>query len=339
MAWNQLSSRRGRHMLFRVCRPRRSAGASHRLTMALSFALAACETRAPLETAKSSSAQTLAPTTAPEGWDQHQLDVPTSDGITPLQYGGSLALSGDLALVGAMGSLEGETPVGVVYPFKHRVAGWQPLDVLHSPEVADGQVFGAALAASSKWVAITRGDAGGAAGNVWVYPRTADGLGEPSQIQWKEPLADGSRFGAALAIDDTSLLVSDPTFPGDTELEGAVYAFTYDEQSASWQSGELIRPTGSNVHAALFGLAIALQDDTLLVGASNEGDTNGGAAYVFHRKAGSWLDQPQRLVATTTGAVGFGQSVAIASSRLYVSAPAENDAKGAVDPFELNPGV
>ena len=101
------------------------------------------------------------------------------------------------------------------------------------------------------------------------------------------------------------------------------------------QSGYL---KASNTNADdLFGLNIALSNDTLVVGAPQESSSatgvngdqadntmqNSGAVYVFTRTAGVWSQQAYLKASNTGSGDGFGWRVAIAGDTLAVGAPFE----------------
>ena len=85
-----------------------------------------------------------------------------------------------------------------------------------------------------------------------------------------------------------------------------------------------------------FGGALAVDGNTLVVGAKLQGTT--GAAYVFEFNGTSWVE-----TATLTAALGmagdlFGHSVAIDADRIAVTALGENGGQGAAYVFEKPAG-
>jgi hypothetical protein len=73
-----------------------------------------------------------------------------------------------------------------------------------------------------------------------------------------------------------------------------------------------------------FGASIAITDDTLVIGALSEVNSDSGAVYLFHRPVAGWAHV--RQVATlvpSTGAVNeqFGSGVAISGRTIVASAP------------------
>jgi hypothetical protein len=121
-------------------------------------------------------------------------------------------------------------------------------------------------------------------------------------------------------------------------LAGAAYVFV--RSGITWTQQAYLK--ASNTHMDdVFGYAVAVSGDTVVVGASGEGSNatgvNGdqsnnstpgaGAAYVFVRNGTTWTQQAY-LKASNTGAFGaddnFGFSVAVSGDAVVVGAPYED---------------
>jgi hypothetical protein len=140
-------------------------------------------------------------------------------------------------------------------------------------------------------------------------------------------------FASALAVD------------GDTLAVGASdHVDVFELQNGSWVLDTHLQPkvTHADDH---FGQSVALYGDTLVVGAAMEdsgssgvngvqGDqsaVDSGAAYVFVREQGAWVEQAYLKASNTGAADGFGWSVAISADTIAVAAPEESSAARGVD--------
>lgn len=98
-----------------------------------------------------------------------------------------------------------------------------------------------------------------------------------------------------------------------------------------------------------FGEVMAMDGDTLVIGASSEdGSATGvdgsddddaaasGAVYVFVRESSGWVQQAYLKASNSEGYDNFGRSVAIAGNTLAVGAPAEDSASVGVDGDETS---
>lgn len=155
----------------------------------------------------------------------------------------------------------------------------------------------------------------------------------------------GDEFGRVIAIDGSTLVVGAPLedsgatgIGGDqnnsnASNSGAVYVFT--RTGTTWTQQAYIKASNAGVGDE-FGLSVAIDGDTLAVGAHLE-DSNGtginngaaeaddtapdsGAVYVFTRTGVTWTQQAYIKASNTGGGDRFGFSVALSSDTLAVGA-------------------
>lgn len=93
-----------------------------------------------------------------------------------------------------------------------------------------------------------------------------------------------------------------------------------------------------------FGSALALDGDTLVVGAPLEdtGGNHAGAAYVFVRAGGTWSQQAKLTASDAAAGDAFGSAVGVDGDTLIVGAPFDEDAgfaTGAIYVFVRSGGV
>ena len=212
-------------------------------------------------------------------------------------FGSALALSGDLALIGAP---EANGP-GSGYLFQQSADGWVPKQRLQASQPRYETYFGDAVALSGDAALIgamedSQGD-GEYEGAAYVF--TSSG-GDFTQTQKLVPtdVQDNAFFGKDVALS------------GDTALIGSnrgAYVFVRD--GSSWKElQKLTSPTAADE----FGAHVALDGDTALVGSWGEVD-------VFVRQAGMWTWQ-QTLLPADEGNNYFGTAVALAGDTAIVGA-------------------
>src|SRR5450755_3136143 len=101
---------------------------------------------------------------------------------------------------------------------------------------------------------------------------------------------------------------------------GEVYIFQRSGQS--WIEQAKLAP--SDLHIQSFGLAVAIQGTTLLVGAANgqmvEGTFVPGVAYVYENQ-GTWTEQAKLIPMDRLPLDEFGTSVALDHGTAVVGAP------------------
>lgn len=161
----------------------------------------------------------------------------------------------------------------------------------------------------------------GADGRVYVFHRTDDSwdhhvtLGHPDD-EW------GAGFGSAVAIAGDTLAIGSPADDISNRTDaGSVHVFT--RLRGTWDSQTTLTPDGAA--ADLFGRAVSLSGDTMIVGAAGDeaaADDRSGSAYVFERTDGGWRRQAQ-LVPTVESQDGwsghYGDAVAVAGDVALLS--------------------
>jgi hypothetical protein len=121
---------------------------------------------------------------------------------------------------------------------------------------------------------------------------------------------------------------------------GAVYVFTRD--AGVWTQQAYLKASNTDAGDE-FGVSVAVDGDTLAVGAHFEGSNatgvngnqadnsaqNAGAVYVFTRTAGVWTQQAYLKASNTDAGDEFGINIALSGNTLAVGALGEgSDAKG-----------
>jgi hypothetical protein len=148
------------------------------------------------------------------------------------------------------------------------------------------------------------------------------------------PLPDSVNrdFGHVLAVDgDTAVIGADTTFAPDPPIVGSV--FVYVRSGGSWALQQELKPpdgqidAGRDVGGDHFGETVAIQGDTLLVGAPNKRVGNNdeqGVLYVFGRSGASWSLEQE--ISTPDGVADdvFGWNIALDGDTFVAGVPHRN---------------
>ncbi|MDX2040011.1 MAG: putative Ig domain-containing protein [Acidobacteriota bacterium] len=250
-----------------------------------------------------------------------QQKLTAADGEKNDGFGNAVALSGNTAVIGAPNDDAAVADQGSVYVFVRNGVSWTLQGRLTAQDGARNDYFGSAVALDGDTLAVGayRDDNGANEdqGAVYVFTRS----GTVWTQQPKLTANDGAKFdgfGNALALAGDTLVIG---APGDTigqnAYQGSAYVFTRD--GANWTQWQKIVVNGSGV-ASNFGGALALDGDTLLVGASGQ-NASQGAAYVFVRSDASWAFQQQLTAADGKAGNKFGFALALHGDTALVGAP------------------
>ncbi|MGE3434176.1 MAG: putative Ig domain-containing protein, partial [Blastocatellales bacterium] len=262
-------------------------------------------------------------------WTQ-QARLNANDGEDGDAFGRAVALDGDTALIGAPNNAVTVGGQGAAYVFTRSGASWTQRQRLTANGALDDH-FGNAVALSGEkaligaylanFVTGTADDCGA----VYDFRRGATGWEQASRFSAPNP-TPGARFGVSLALD------------GDTAVVGASLGLfqtgpnAVDQRSAYvfLQLGdyELVGQFGLGLGSAndSFGYAVALDGDTVLVGAyrSDASATDQGAAYAFTLHDSRHVEQPKLIANDGARNDQFGWSVAVSGNTVAVGVPEDD---------------
>jgi Invasin, domain 3/FG-GAP repeat len=140
-----------------------------------------------------------------------------------------------------------------------------------------------------------------------------------------------SQFGTSIAIEGNTMVVGAPYDEHEaTGAEGA--AFVYAQTSpGTWSYVQTLAGDPDLERPEMFGSSVAIDGNTMVIGAPHGGYNDTGAAYVFTRASeGADWTQSQTLSAETSDGSYFGSAVAISSGTIVVGAYQETPSTGDV---------
>ena len=245
-------------------------------------------------------------------------------------FGGSVAIAGDVAVVGAMRADVAGLDSGRVVVFERLGGAWIATASLAPPDAAAGDWFGHAVATDGERIAVGAhgdDDLGEKSGAVWILSR--------EQGTWafeaKLVAPDGGAqrwFGFSVAIDGDRVLAGSPRDAPQGPSSGSVWAF--DRSDGVWSPRGRIVAMGGRAYD-WFGYAVALSGDQAIVGAPGRDATladgslveasgdvvrceRRGARWRSVERVGAATSLPDRLagscVAIGRGLACFGQLLA-----------------------------
>lgn len=284
-------------------------------------------------------------------FDEEQI-VNSSTRQTDERFGTSVDLDGDTMIVGAPGYDFGFGPrykSGRAYIFTRNATQWFQDWSLETFEAVDQDEMGASVAISGDWAVV---GAPGAdvdfglgnvslsfdAGEAHVFRFVSDEW-EYVQTLTASDGYDNQRFGAAVAIDGTRIVVGAPgDFQVPTKTTGIVGAGAYVFDLQGNVFVESCKVQSDDFSAGdQFGASVALDGDDLIVGAPGayEGESfNDGAAYVFRRNVDAWPQQRRLNSGQVAAGNEFGRSVGLSSGVAIAGSP-----NATVNDFGVSSGI
>jgi hypothetical protein len=272
------------------------------------------------------------------------------------RFGVSVAISGPVAVAGA--SLEDSSLTspddGRAYVFErtdnntpsnHADDAWVLTTAL-PPSLGvlpPGIEFGSAVGVDADTIVVGARRAQGDEGRAYVYYRSCAGPGwiAGPVLQAPSPTA-GDRFGAAVAVDGTTMVVAAPNKNILGQDAGEIYVFVRSDAGTphnpcddTWQLTQQFQ----GVAGSLFGFDLGLRGSLLVVGAPHTiGHPQGGgvnrfegAAHIFTRNAfGTWSAVAPAL-ARSFPAAGDEFGISVATDGLRVAVGCWKDDTAGID--------
>lgn len=230
-------------------------------------------------------------------------------------FGKSVAISGDVAVVGDEFPCYPSYCAGRAYVFRLVGGLWTLEGVIVGPEPDPSIEFGDPVALDNDVIVVgARGASGNGPGSGTAHVYRYDHISCSWIHEAMLAASDGDmgdHFGNAIAIDGNVLVigaVNDET--GGLQSAGSAYVFRFD--GVRWQEEtKLVDPYP--VALDTFGSSVAIRDDVILVGSPHSpGDNENESALVFRYDGSTW-ELEQELAASDILAehAGFGISVAL----------------------------
>ncbi|HMG77030.1 MAG TPA: FG-GAP repeat protein, partial [Pyrinomonadaceae bacterium] len=267
-----------------------------------------------------------------ENWGQVQK-LTASDAAGGDDFGSSVSINADTVVVGAWVK---NSNTGAAYIFERNQGGAEHWAQVQKLTASDAVVryFGYSVSINGDTVVVGAYDTGAA----YIFERNQGGAEHWGQVQ-KLTSSDGiggDQFGVSVAINIDTVAVG--AIHGNRGTSGAVYIFERNQNGLeSW--GQVKELTADD--AALldeFGISVAIDGDTLVVGAWAINLATGGAAYIFERNQNGvegW-GEVQKLTASDVAAHDqLGSSVGIDGDTVVVGAVGKDSNTGAAYAFDL----
>jgi len=246
------------------------------------------------------------------------------------QFGESLAADGSWLAVSATRHDASGADAGAVWVYQREGPYWRNPQKLLPGMGSDGMRFGESLALAEGVLAI--GAPGAApAGAVLLY-RVVDGVWQLDETVVNPTPADGDRFGDAVAVDATRLLVGDPFDDAGATDRGAVHFYT--QVGKNWQLGSTLLPMSAS-DRQYFGHSLSMRGTRLAVGSYGADALNGtqssGLVEIHDFVGAAWSRSGELRPATAVAGGNFGWDVALEAEMVVVGEPGYSGSAGGSD--------
>jgi len=254
--------------------------------------------------------------------DHEVAKLLASDGASNDDFGVSVSVWGNTAVIGAEGDDDNGSYSGSAYIFRFDGSNWiEETKLLASDGEADDR-FGCSVSISGHLVIIgARGsDSNGSAyifrfdGVSWVEEAKLSAFdGEPNE-----------QFGWSVGIFGDAAVIGARHDDDNGSESGSIYVFRYD--GSNWD--EEIKLLASDGAAEdEFGCSVSISGNTIIAGAHRDDDngSNSGSAYIFYFDGSNWVEETRLSPADGDYGDYFGHTVGISGHAVVVGAYLDND--------------
>jgi hypothetical protein len=258
------------------------------------------------------------------GWVYNRM-LTASDGSKDDNFGHSVSISGDYAIVGAP---HYSSWSGAVYIFKRNGDEWIEQPILQASNIQHLAQFGHSVSISGDYAIVGAlyhdNENGENAGTVYIFKNNNQGWGD--EVTKIDPYgAPEDNFGYSVGIDRDKAIIGSPFDDG----WGSATVFKFNGEDWLWD-GKLDSDSINNIDD-YFGISVAISGDYAIVGEPLDDKdifgrsiNNCGAAYLFVRSTSGWTP-PYKVEDSfphyPTGEEGLGWSVSISGDYAIIGKP------------------
>ena len=244
------------------------------------------------------------------------------DGAIGNAFGDSVALSGDVAIIGAPKNTTNALLSGASYVFIYDGVDWNQSQKLFASDGAYNDRFGGKVAITGDTIIVGApgdDDEDTNAGSIYGYS-LAEGMWSNNSKVYEGLNTDRLFFGVDVSLDGDRALIG--TSHSNRIVNNTGVAYIYDYINNVWELSATLK-ADDGVAGDDFGRSVSLLGDRAVIGAPfnelNNTSTNYGAAYVFNLQAGDWVQTEKLFANQLVNSLRFGTHVELGPDRILIA--------------------
>lgn len=273
--------------------------------------------------------------------DPYETKLFHADGAAWEKFGSSVAISGDVLVIGATGDrLPGAPGRGTATTYRRIGSGWVEEQRFSSSTGTSWDDFGAAIAMSADVIVVGSplDDIGINAwqGSATVF-RWSAGIWVEEQHLIHNAGSNSDFFGSSVSVSGDVLVVGRP----GADVAGISFAGSvtvYRWNGTSWAAEQEL--TAGDLGSDAFGASVSVSGDVIAVGAPSDGANGGffanGSATIFRWDGSSWNEEHKVLGFGYYYTGAFGSSIWVQNDVLVVGTPAVTSSAGSARVYRWN---
>jgi len=269
-----------------------------------------------------------------------QAKLVASDPAAYDNFGNSVSIFGDYAIVGSKGDDDGGSSSGSAYIFYRTGSTWNEQAKLVASDPAAYDNFGTSVSIFGDYAIIGANGDDGYIGAAYIFYRTGSTWNEQAKLVASDPVS-GDQVGYSVSISGNYAIVG--AYGNDDGGSNAGAAYIFVRSGSSWS--EQAKLVASDAAASdFFGWSVSIDGDSAFIGAYGNDDdgSNSGSAYIFVRNNSSWNEELKLTAFDGTGSSKFGFSVDVSGKQFIVGANADSEGEtfsGSAYLYSINCGT
>lgn len=231
----------------------------------------------------------------------------------------SVAVDGDLALLGTSEDDDLGTGAGAVYAYAWDGSDWQFVEKLFAGDASAHSGFGNSVARSGDLALVGAPYHlhGGGSGAAYVFRWNGSSWDQEAELRPAD-IALNDAFGLSVSLWDDVALIGADNDDDNGASSGSAYVFRWDGNT--WQEEDKLT-ADNGLPFDRFGYSVAVHDDVALVGAPNTiFDTGLARAYVFRHDSSTWQQEDELVGGDVIPYENFAETVAVGRNVALVGA-------------------
>ena len=241
-----------------------------------------------------------------------EVKITASDAEYDDQFGNSVSISGDYAIVGAHYEDTGGNSAGAAYIFYRSGTNWTQQVKITASDAHTFGGFGSSVSISGDYAIV---GASGGSGTAYIFYRSGTSWTEQAKITASDAEA-WDFFGCSVSISGDYTIVG---AYGESSYTGASYIFY--RSGTNWNQQAKITASDAQANDQ-FGCSVSISGDYAIVGAYLEaaGGIGAGALYSYLRNGVTWSEKSKITASDAQANDQFGCSVSISGDYAIVGA-------------------
>jgi hypothetical protein len=249
-----------------------------------------------------------------------------SDGAESDNFGNSVCIWGDKAIVGSPYDDDKGSGSGSAYIFRFNGTTWVQEAKLLAADGAAGDNFGQSVGICGNTAvagAVGDDDKGNNSGSAYIFRFNGSSWVQEMKVVAPDG-APSNYFGQSVGVSGNTVVVGAYYDDDNGSASGSAHIYRFNGSTWAWETKLLASDGGSGNY---FGYAVGIDNNAIVIGAYGD-DDNGiysGSAYIFRFNGSSWAEQAKLLASDGAENDYFGYSVGISGDTTIIGAYLDNN--------------